>query len=99
MNGIWIRYLKVRSNIQQTRIPRILQTLERRKLIKVRRCVSLLNGALTLGTQAVKTAEGGKKRVYMLFDLNPPAKFDFNPEKMAYLTQKARGFIESKVRT
>lgn len=45
----------------------------------------------------MKTAEGGKKRVYMLFDLNPPAKFDFNPEKMAYLTQKARGFIESKV--
>jgi hypothetical protein len=32
--GIWIKHLKQRSNVPQTRIPRIIQTLEKRKLIK-----------------------------------------------------------------
>lgn len=35
--------------------------------------------------------------MYMLYDLNPPPKFDFNPEKMSTLLSRTEKWIEQKV--
>lgn len=97
--GIWLRHLKTKSNIAASKVMRILGVLERRKLVKVERMLFFFFPTLMfLLIQAVKTAEGGKKRVYMLFDLNPPAKLDYNPEKMSKLTSLTLEYLVKKVR-
>ncbi len=38
-----------------------------------------------------------KKKMYMLFDLEPPHKNDFPPEKVAVLAQRLEDYIVLKV--
>jgi len=52
--GIWIRDIRVKSNLQMPQLNKILKSLEGKKLIK-----------------AVKSVSASKKKVYMLFDLEP----------------------------
>jgi DNA-directed RNA polymerase III subunit RPC6 len=77
--GIWIKYLKSKSNIATTRIPKILAALEKRKLIKT-----------------VKSADAGKKKVYMLYHLELPRKFDFTPERVQFLSGRCKDYIAVK---
>lgn len=52
--GIWIRDIRVKSNLIMTQLNKILKNLETRKLIK-----------------AVKSVNASKKKVYMLYNLEP----------------------------
>lgn len=52
--GIWIRDIRVRSNLANTQLTKVLKSLESKKLIK-----------------AVKCVNASKKKVYMLYNLEP----------------------------
>ena len=52
--GIWVKDIRLKSNLAMTSLTKILKTMETRKLIK-----------------AVKSVSASKKKVYMLFDLEP----------------------------
>uniref|UniRef100_A0A2A4JMS8 DNA-directed RNA polymerase III subunit RPC6 n=1 Tax=Heliothis virescens TaxID=7102 RepID=A0A2A4JMS8_HELVI len=52
--GIWIRDIRVRSNLANTQLTKVLKNLESKKLIK-----------------AVKCVNASKKKVYMLYNLEP----------------------------
>lgn len=52
--GIWIRDIRVKSNLIMTQLNKILKNLENKKLIK-----------------AVKSVNASKKKVYMLYNLEP----------------------------
>ncbi|KAG8458254.1 hypothetical protein KFE25_001546 [Diacronema lutheri] len=62
--GMWTRDIRLRSNLQQTQVPKILKTLELRKLIK-----------------AVKSVASKNKKMYMLYDLEPPHEPFYNDEQ------------------
>lgn len=61
--GMWTRDIRLRSNLQQVQVPKILKTLESRKLIK-----------------AVKSVASKNKKMYMLFDLEPPHEPFYNDD-------------------
>ncbi|CAB3245759.1 unnamed protein product [Arctia plantaginis] len=52
--GIWIREIRIRSNLANTQLTKVLKSLESKKLIK-----------------AVKCVNASKKKVYMLYNLEP----------------------------
>ncbi|KOB57702.1 DNA-directed RNA polymerase III subunit RPC6 [Operophtera brumata] len=52
--GIWIRDIRVRSNLANTQLTKVLKSLEGKKVIK-----------------AVKCVNASKKKVYMLYNLEP----------------------------
>lgn len=52
--GIWIRDIRIRSNLLNTQLTKVLKSLESKKIIK-----------------AVKCVNASKKKVYMLYNLEP----------------------------
>jgi len=62
--GMWTRDIRLRSNLQQVQVPKILKTLETRRLIK-----------------AVKSVASKNKKMYMLYDLEPPHEPFYNEDQ------------------
>ncbi|XP_014255190.1 probable DNA-directed RNA polymerase III subunit RPC6 [Cimex lectularius] len=87
--GIWMRDIRLKSNLQPTVLNKILKSLENKKIIK-----------------AVKSVTAYKKKVYMLFELEPDSTLtggswysdqDFESEFVDVLNQQCyRYLIEIK---
>lgn len=86
--GIWIRDIRVKSNLIMTQLNKILKNLENRKLIK-----------------AVKSVNASKKKVYMLYNLEPDRSVtggawyqdsDFEAEFVDVLNQQCLRFLQMK---
>lgn len=86
--GIWIRDIRVKSNLIMTLINKILKNLESRKLIK-----------------AVKSVNASKKKVYMLYNLEPDRSVtggawyqdqDFESEFVDVLNQQSLRFLQMR---
>ncbi|XP_022106168.1 DNA-directed RNA polymerase III subunit RPC6-like isoform X2 [Acanthaster planci] len=86
--GIWIRDIRLRSNLLLTQLNKILKTLESRNLIK-----------------AVKSVGASKRKVYMLFNLEPDRSVtggawysdqDFESEFVEVLNQQCYKFLQQK---
>lgn len=86
--GIWIRDIRVKSNLVMTQLNKILKALENKKLIK-----------------AVKTVNASKKKVYMLYNLEPDRSVsggawyqdqDFESEYVDVLNQQCLRFLQMK---
>lgn len=84
--GIWIRDIRVKSNLIMTQLNKILKNLENRKLIK-----------------AVKSVNASKKKVYMLYNLQPDRSVtggawyqdsDFEAEFVDVLNQQCLRFLQ-----
>lgn len=87
--GTWIRDIRLKSNLVQTQLNKVLKALENKKLIK-----------------AVKSVNEGKKKVYMLYDLEPDQSVtggawysdqDFESEFVEILNQQCSRFLEQKL--
>lgn len=86
--GIWIRDIRVKSNLIMTQLNKILKNLETRKLIK-----------------AVKSVNASKKKVYMLYNLEPDRSVtggawyqdqDFESEFVDVLNQQSLRFLQMR---
>lgn len=86
--GIWIRDIRVKSNLVMTQLNKILKSLENKKLIK-----------------AVKTVNASKKKVYMLYNLEPDRSVsggawyqdqDFEAEFVDVLNQQCLRFLQMR---
>lgn len=86
--GIWIRDIRVKSNLVMTQLNKILKSLENKKLIK-----------------AVKSVNASKKKVYMLYNLEPDRSVtggawyqdsDFEAEFVDVLNQQCLRFLQIK---
>ncbi|XP_037026321.1 probable DNA-directed RNA polymerase III subunit RPC6 [Bradysia coprophila] len=86
--GIWIRDIRVKSNLIMTQLNKILKNLENKKLIK-----------------AVKSVNASKKKVYMLFNLEPDRSVtggawyqdqDFEAEFVDVLNQQSLRFLQMR---
>lgn len=86
--GIWIRDIRVKSNLLMTHLTKILKNLENRKLIK-----------------AVKSVSASKKKVYMLYNLEPDRSVtggawyqdqDFESEFVDVLNQQSLRFLQMR---
>lgn len=86
--GIWIRDIRVKSNLIMTQLNKILKNLETRKLIK-----------------AVKSVNASKKKVYMLYNLEPDRSVtggawyqdsDFEAEFVDVLNQQCLRFLQMR---
>ncbi|XP_055373686.1 probable DNA-directed RNA polymerase III subunit RPC6 [Condylostylus longicornis] len=86
--GIWIRDIRIKSNLNMTQLNKILKNLETKKLIK-----------------AVKSVNASKKKVYMLFNLEPDRSVtggawyqdqDFEAEFVDVLNQQCLRFLQMK---
>lgn len=86
--GIWIRDIRVKSNLIMTQLNKILKNLETRKLIK-----------------AVKSVNASKKKVYMLYNLEPDRSVtggawyqdsDFEAEFVDVLNQQCFRFLQMR---
>lgn len=86
--GIWIRDIRVKSNLIMTQLNKILKNLENKKLIK-----------------AVKSVNASKKKVYMLYNLEPDRSVtggawyqdsDFEAEFVDVLNQQCLRFLQMK---
>lgn len=86
--GIWIRDIRVKSNLIMTQLNKILKNLENRKLIK-----------------AVKSVNASKKKVYMLYNLEPDRSVtggawyqdsDFEAEFVDVLNQQCLRFLQMR---
>lgn len=84
--GIWIRDIRVKSNLIMTQLSKILKNLETRKIIK-----------------AVKSVIAGKKKVYMLYNMEPDRTVtggawyqdqDFESEFVDVLNQQSLRFLQ-----
>lgn len=84
--GIWIRDIRVKSNLIMTQLNKILKNLENKKLIK-----------------AVKSVNGTRKKVYMLYNLNPDRSVtggawyqdrDFEVEFVDVLSQQCLRYLK-----
>lgn len=84
--GIWIRDIRVKSNLIMTQLNKILKNLENKKLIK-----------------AVKSVNASKKKVYMLYNLDPDRSVtggawyqdqDFETEFVDVLNQQSLRFLQ-----
>lgn len=89
--GIWIREIRMKSNLPQQQIVKTLKTLESKKLIKSVKSVQ----------------QGLKKKVYMLADLTPDESVtggawysdqDFESEFVEVLNQQCLKYLQHKVR-
>lgn len=90
-SGIWMRDIRVKSNLVNPLLNKILKNLETRKLIK-----------------AVKSVNAGKKKVYMLYNLQPDRTVtggawyndtDFDFEFVEVLNQQCLRFLQMKRET
>ncbi|XP_065372131.1 DNA-directed RNA polymerase III subunit RPC6 [Calliphora vicina] len=86
--GIWIRDIRIQSNLNMTQLNKILKNLETKKLIK-----------------AVKSVNASKKKVYMLYNLEPDRSVtggawyqdqDFEAEFVDVLNQQCLRFLQMK---
>jgi len=86
--GIWIRDIRVKSNLIMTQLNKILKNLENRKLIK-----------------AVKSVNASKKKVYMLYNLEPDRSVtggawyqdsDFEAEFVDVLNQQCLRYLQMR---
>uniref|UniRef100_A0A182NZY6 DNA-directed RNA polymerase III subunit RPC6 n=1 Tax=Anopheles epiroticus TaxID=199890 RepID=A0A182NZY6_9DIPT len=86
--GIWIRDIRVKSNLAMTQLNKVLKQLENKKLIK-----------------AVKSVNASKKKVYMLYNLEPDRSItggawyqdqDFEAEFVDVLNQQCLRFLRQK---
>lgn len=86
--GIWIRDIRMISNLNMTQLNKILKNLETKKLIK-----------------AVKSVNASKKKVYMLYNLEPDRSItggawyqdqDFEAEFVDVLNQQCLRFLQMK---
>ncbi|XP_058067063.1 probable DNA-directed RNA polymerase III subunit RPC6 [Anopheles bellator] len=86
--GIWIRDIRVKSNLVMTQLTKVLKQLENKKLIK-----------------AVKSVNASKKKVYMLYNLEPDRSItggawyqdqDFEAEFVDVLNQQCLRFLRMK---
>lgn len=86
--GIWIRDIRVKSNLIMTQLNKILKNLENKKLIK-----------------AVKSVNASKKKVYMLYNLEPDRSVtggawyqdqDFEAEFVDVLNQQCLRFLRER---
>ncbi|KAL9695898.1 hypothetical protein quinque_015183 [Culex quinquefasciatus] len=86
--GIWIRDIRVKSNLIMTQLNKVLKQLENKKLIK-----------------AVKSVNASKKKVYMLYNLEPDRSItggawyqdqDFEAEFVDVLNQQCLRFLRMK---
>lgn len=86
--GIWIRDIRVKSNLVMTQLNKILKALENKKLIK-----------------AVKTVNASKKKVYMLYNLEPDRSVsggawyqdqDFEAEYVDVLNQQCLRYLQTR---
>ncbi|XP_018784628.1 PREDICTED: probable DNA-directed RNA polymerase III subunit RPC6 [Bactrocera latifrons] len=84
--GIWIRDIRMQSNLNMTHLNKILKNLETKKLIK-----------------AVKSVNASKKKVYMLYNLEPDRSVtggawyqdqDFEAEFVDVLNQQCLRFLQ-----
>ncbi|XP_017475090.1 PREDICTED: probable DNA-directed RNA polymerase III subunit RPC6 [Rhagoletis zephyria] len=84
--GIWIRDIRMQSNLNMTQLNKILKNLETKKLIK-----------------AVKSVNASKKKVYMLYNLEPDRSVtggawyqdqDFEAEFVDVLNQQCLRFLQ-----
>ncbi|XP_055902960.1 probable DNA-directed RNA polymerase III subunit RPC6 [Eupeodes corollae] len=89
--GIWIRDIRMISNLNMTQLNKILKNLETKKLIK-----------------AVKSVNASKKKVYMLYNLEPDRSItggawyqdqDFEAEFVDVLNQQCLRFLQMKRET
>ncbi|XP_058443175.1 probable DNA-directed RNA polymerase III subunit RPC6 isoform X2 [Malaya genurostris] len=89
--GIWIRDIRVKSNLIMTQLNKVLKQLENKKLIK-----------------AVKSVNASKKKVYMLYNLEPDRSItggawyqdqDFEAEFVDVLNQQCLRFLRMKRET
>ncbi|XP_053688941.1 probable DNA-directed RNA polymerase III subunit RPC6 [Sabethes cyaneus] len=89
--GIWIRDIRVKSNLIMTQLNKVLKQLENKKLIK-----------------AVKSVNASKKKVYMLYNLEPDSSItggawyqdqDFEAEFVDVLNQQCLRFLRMKRET
>ena len=87
--GTWIRDIRIKSNLVQTQLNKVLKSLEAKKLIK-----------------AVKCVNATKKRVYMLYNLEPDRSVtggawysdqDFESEFVEILNQQCHRFLYHKL--
>jgi DNA-directed RNA polymerase III subunit RPC6 len=85
-SGIWIRDIRMKSNLVNPQLNKILKNLESRKLVK-----------------AVKSVNAGKKKVYMLYNLEPDRTVtggawyndtDFDFEFVDVLNQQCLRFLQ-----
>ena len=88
--GIWIREIRIKSNLPQQQIAKTLKTLESKKLIKSVKSVQ----------------QGLKKKVYMIADLTPDESVtggawysdqDFESEFVEVLNQQCLKYLQQKV--
>lgn len=86
--GIWMRDIRVKSNLSANQLNKVLKTLENKKIIK-----------------AVKSVAASKKKVYMLFHLEPDSSItggawycneDFEAEFVDILHQQCLKYLKQK---
>ncbi|CAG9565501.1 unnamed protein product [Danaus chrysippus] len=86
--GIWIRDIRIRSNLANTQLTKVLKSLEGKKVIK-----------------AVKCVNASKKKVYMLFNLEPDRSVsggawyqdqDFESEFVDILNRQCLRFLQQR---
>ncbi|KPJ18219.1 DNA-directed RNA polymerase III subunit RPC6 [Papilio machaon] len=86
--GIWIRDIRLRSNIANTQLTKVLKNLESKKVIK-----------------AVKCVNASKKKVYMLYNLEPDRSIsggawyqdqDFESEFVDILNRQCLRFLQQR---
>lgn len=87
-SGIWIRDIRMKSNLVNPQLNKILKNLESRKLVK-----------------AVKSVNAGKKKVYMLYNVEPDRTVtggawyndtDFDFEFVDVLNQQCLRFLQMR---
>ncbi|CAB4061448.1 RPC6 [Lepeophtheirus salmonis] len=87
--GTWIRDIRLKSNLIQTTLNKVLKSLETKKLIK-----------------AIKSVNATKKKVYMLYDLDPDVSVtggawysnqDFETEFVEILNQQCFRYLYTKL--
>lgn len=86
--GIWIRDIRIRSNLANTQLTKVLKNLESKKVIK-----------------AVKCVNASKKKVYMLYNLEPDRSLtggawyqdqDFESEFVDVLNVQCHRFLSQR---
>ncbi|XP_049877701.1 probable DNA-directed RNA polymerase III subunit RPC6 [Pectinophora gossypiella] len=86
--GIWIRDIRIRSNLANTQLTKVLKSLESKKVIK-----------------AVKCVNASKKKVYMLYNLEPDRSIsggawyqdqDFESEFVDILNRQCLRFLQQR---
>lgn len=115
--GIWSRDIRFKSNLPLTEINKILKNLESKKLIKAVKSVAVSVRAspllpvlwryeLRCLTVHVCCVQASKKKVYMLYNLQPDRSVtggawysdqDFESEFVEVLNQQCFKFLQSKV--